>query len=106
MIVRFNSMTQYRLTFYVNDVYALRERTERFMSRMGWDRIEDQEIANEDPGVRGRLILLRVFIVVIFGLLIYRIYWMQQTKGEELQTLAEENQFAHLTQRSAAWGYL
>ncbi len=67
------------------------------MSRMGWDRVEDQEVAREeDVGVRGRLILLRVFIVVIFGLLLYRIYWVQQTKGEELQTLAKDNQFAIL----------
>ncbi len=66
------------------------------MSRMGWDRVEDQQVATEDAGVRGRLILLRVFIVVIFGLLIYRIYWIQQTKGEDLHTLAQENQFANL----------
>ena len=66
------------------------------MSRMGWDRIEDQEVATEDAGVRGRLILLRVFIILIFGLLIYRIYWIQQTKGDELQTLAQDNQFASL----------
>mgnify|MGYP002713010880 CR=1 FL=1 len=66
------------------------------MSRMGWDRVEDQEILTDDVGVRGRLILLRIFIVVIFGLLLYRIYWIQDTKGEDLQTLAQDNQFAIL----------
>jgi penicillin-binding protein 2 len=29
-------------------------------------------------------------------LLLYRVYWLQQTRGEELQTLAEENQLARL----------
>ncbi|MDX1613427.1 MAG: penicillin-binding transpeptidase domain-containing protein [Candidatus Promineifilaceae bacterium] len=66
------------------------------MSRIGWERIEDIEVPEEDTGVRGRLLLFRGIIVVVLVLLLYRVFWLQQTRGEELQTLAEENQIARL----------
>ena len=67
------------------------------MSRMGWDRVEDQEeLEKEDFGVRGRLFLFRIVVVAILGLLLYRVYWIQQTSGGELEALAQENQFAIL----------
>jgi penicillin-binding protein 2 len=67
------------------------------MSRIGWDRVEDYEAPEDDTGMRGRLLLLRAIIVVVMILLAYRVYWLQQTRGDELQTLAEENQLARLT---------
>ena len=67
------------------------------MSRIGWDRVEDYEVPEDDTGMRGRLLLLRAIIVVVMILLVYRVYWLQQTRGDELQTLAEENQLARLT---------
>lgn len=73
------------------------------MSRIGWEREEDQESPMEDFGLRGRLFFLRLFILIIFGLLLYRVYWLQQTKGDDLRTLAQENQFATL-QTSAPRG--
>lgn len=67
------------------------------MSRMGWERIEEQELeAEEDFGIRGRLFFLRLVIVLFFGILIYRVYWIQHNKGADLQTQAQENQFAVL----------
>ncbi|MCA9932460.1 MAG: penicillin-binding protein 2 [Ardenticatenaceae bacterium] len=67
------------------------------MSRMGWERIEELELQQQDdPGVYGRLFFFRIFIVAIFGLLLYRVYFLQQNSGEELQTLAADNQFAEL----------
>lgn len=67
------------------------------MSRMGWDRVEDQEeLEKEDFGIRSRLFLFRIAVVAILGLLLYRVYWIQQTSGGELEALAQENQFAIL----------
>lgn len=67
------------------------------MSRMGWERIEELELLQQDdPGIRGRLYFLRLLVVVIFGLLLYRVYWLQQNSGAELQELAANNQFAEL----------
>ncbi len=66
------------------------------MSRIGWERPEDIEVPEEDTGVRGRLYLLRVVFVAVLVLLLYRVYWLQQTRGQELQTQAEDNQIARL----------
>jgi penicillin-binding protein 2 len=68
------------------------------MSHMGWERIEElEEQANEDLGERGRLYFLRIFMIIILGLLLVRVYYLQQTKGQDLQALAKENQLAVLT---------
>lgn len=67
------------------------------MSRMGWERIEETELdAEEDFGVRGRLFFLRLVIIALFSLLIFRVFWIQQNKGAELQALAQDNQLAIL----------
>jgi penicillin-binding protein 2 len=64
---------------------------------MGWERIEDlEQQEQEDPGLSGRLSFLRIVFVVILGLLLYRVFWLQQTSGQVLQEQAEENQFASL----------
>ncbi len=69
------------------------------MSRMGWERIEDQEaLEREDMGVSGRLFFLRLLFITILGLLVYRIWWIQQTRGSDLQAQAEENRIAVLRQ--------
>lgn len=68
------------------------------MSRIGWERVEDLELKEEeDTGVRGRLYFLRIVILIVLGLLVYRVWWIQQMRGEELQAQATENQFAVLT---------
>lgn len=67
------------------------------MSRMGWERIEELELQeHDDPGTRSRLAFMRIFIVVVFGVLLYRVYWLQQQSGTELTQQAEDNQFAVL----------
>ncbi|MEJ2747437.1 MAG: penicillin-binding protein 2 [Anaerolineae bacterium] len=67
------------------------------MSRIGWERVEDQEeLEREDLGLRGRLIFLRLLIIVVLGLLLYRVWWLQQVLGSNLQAQAEENRIAVL----------
>lgn len=67
------------------------------MSRIGWERPDEfVEETQEDGGVRGRLYFLRFVIFVALAFLVYRVYYLQQTEGEELQTQAEQNQFARL----------
>ena len=64
---------------------------------MGWERVEETELdAEEDFGVRGRLFFLRIAIIALFGLLVFRVFWIQQNKGAELQVQAQENQLAIL----------
>ena len=68
------------------------------MSSSGWKPPEerDPEIL-QIPGVGGRLLFMRVVVVLILSLLVYRVYALQQTKGADLATRAELNQFATLT---------
>lgn len=66
------------------------------MSQAGWNRIDEQEETIEESEVNGRLYLFRVIMIFALGLLAYRVYWLQQTKGPALQQLATENQFAIL----------
>jgi penicillin-binding protein 2 len=67
------------------------------MSRMGWERVEEiEELENEDVGLRGRIYFLRAMMLVILALLLYRVYWLQQNRGEDLQALAQGNQLATL----------
>ena len=66
------------------------------MSRIGWERVEDIRVEDEDAGIGGRLIFFRGLIVIVFLLFLGRVFWLQQSRGEELQTLAEENQLARL----------
>ena len=67
------------------------------MSRIGWERVEDLELKEEeDVGIRNRLNFLRILFVIILGLLLYRVWWIQQTRGPELASLASENQLADL----------
>lgn len=67
------------------------------MSRIGWERVEDLELKEEeDVGIRNRLNFLRIFFVIVLGFLLYRVWWIQQTRGPQLETQATENQLAEL----------
>lgn len=66
------------------------------MSRIGWDRPEDRESPTEDSGLHGRLTFFRVIVIIVFGLLLFRVYQIQQTRGTEYVELAQQNQFATL----------
>jgi penicillin-binding protein 2 len=67
------------------------------MSRVGWERVEDQEeLEKEDLGLRGRLIFLRLLIIAVLSLLLYRVWWIQQIRGQDLQAQAEGNRIAVL----------
>ncbi|GAB4155736.1 MAG: hypothetical protein Fur0021_23370 [Candidatus Promineifilaceae bacterium] len=67
------------------------------MSQIGWERPEDIDNSPTDAGLRGRLYFLRIFFLVILGGLLYRVIWLQQTQGSDLQAQAQDNQFAILT---------
>ena len=56
----------------------------------------DPEI-QQIPGVGARLMFMRVVIVIVLALLVYRVYWLQQNRGTNLTLRASENQFAELT---------
>ena len=67
------------------------------MSRMGWERIEDlEQQEQEDPGLSGRLYFLRLVFIVILGLLLYRVFYLQQTAGTDLLAQADDNRLAFL----------
>lgn len=67
------------------------------MSRIGWERIEDLEaVQEEDTGLRSRLYFLRILFLIVLVLLLYRVWWIQQDRGEDLQAAAADNQFATL----------
>ena len=73
------------------------------MSRMGWERPEDWEEQAEYEGtadLRGRLFFLRLLVVVVLGVLLGRVIWLQQTQGENLAIAAEDNQIATLTENA------
>ena len=62
------------------------------MSRSGWDYPEERERFSAVGDIDGRLSFFRVIIIVIFGLLLYRVYYIQKNRGQELIQLAQENQ--------------
>jgi penicillin-binding protein 2 len=65
---------------------------------MGWEYATDPDPNDEeDSGLQGRLFFFRLIIVAIFGLLLYRVFWLQQTQGDTYQLQAEDNRFASLT---------
>jgi len=66
------------------------------MSRIGWERVEDIDVPQEDPGIRARLYFFRIVIIALFAVLVYRVYALQQTRGEEFQLRAADNQLATL----------
>ncbi len=67
------------------------------MSRIGWDLDEPEiDVPTEDPGIRSRLNLFRIILLLAIGILLYRVIYLQQIGGAEFQALAEENRFATL----------
>jgi penicillin-binding protein 2 len=65
---------------------------------MGWVPPEERDPEIQQiPGVRGRLMFMRIVIVAVLVLLVYRVYSIQQTSGADLTERASENQFAVLT---------
>lgn len=69
------------------------------MSRMGWERVDEQELQEqEDVGMRGRLYFLRFVFLIIFGALLYRVWYIQQIRGPELTAQADTNRLAILTE--------
>ncbi len=73
------------------------------MSRMGWERPEDWEEQAQyerDTGLRERLFFIRLLVIGVIGLLLFRIIWLQQVEGTDLTVRAIDNQFAILTSKA------
>ncbi|MEW5985306.1 MAG: penicillin-binding protein 2 [Chloroflexota bacterium] len=66
------------------------------MSRIGWETEDERPIEDEERAMRGRLTFFRIVIAAVLTLLLYRVFWLQQTRGQDWQTLAQQNQFARL----------
>ncbi len=68
------------------------------MSSSGWKPPEERDPEIQQiAGIGARIMFMRVVIVLILSMLVYRVYSLQQNKGEELALRAEGNQFATLT---------
>ena len=70
------------------------------MSSSGWKPPEERDPEIQQiPGIGARLLFMRVGIGLVLALLVYRVYYIQQTKGTELIGRARNNQIATLTTR-------
>ncbi len=68
------------------------------MSSIGWKPPEERDPeVQQIPGIGGRLLFMRVVVLIVLSLLVYRVYWVQQNRGPALIERASENQFAMLT---------
>ncbi len=68
------------------------------MSSSGWKPPEERDPEIQQiPGIGARLLFMRVGIVLVLALLVYRVYSIQQTKGPDLILRARDNQIATLT---------
>ncbi len=67
------------------------------MSMIGWDVQPPDNDSAEDPGLRGRLLFLRIIVVAVLVVLLGRVFLLQQTQGSEFVELAADNQIATLT---------
>ena len=68
------------------------------MSSIGWKPPEERDPEIQQiVGIGARIMFMRVVVVLILSLLVYRVYSLQQTKGEDLALRADANQFATLT---------
>ncbi|MCA9984146.1 MAG: hypothetical protein KDE59_07625, partial [Anaerolineales bacterium] len=67
------------------------------MSQKGWEFIDEPREEEEgESGYQGRLFFFRLLVVAVFGLLLYRVFWLQQTQGLQFTAQAEDNRFARL----------
>ena len=70
------------------------------MSRMGWERPEDreeQQAYEASTDVRGRMFFLQFATVLILGMLLGRVIFLQQARGVELNEAALDRQEATIT---------
>ncbi len=73
------------------------------MSRMGWERPEDreeQQTYEAETELRGRMFFLRLSVVLILGILLGRVIYLQQWRGDDFQAAAIERQLAEITENA------
>jgi cell division protein FtsI/penicillin-binding protein 2 len=84
------------------------------MSSIGWKPPEERDPEIQQiPGIGGRLLFMRVVVIIVLSLLVYRVYFLQATKGPGLAERATENRRAdnrrpprcHLRSPGIAAGY-
>ncbi len=69
------------------------------MSRMGWERpedLEEQAQYDRDNSLRERIYFLRLLVVAVIGILLFRVIWLQQVQGRAFSERAFDNQFSIL----------
>ncbi len=63
------------------------------MSSSGWKPPEERDPEIQQiTGIGGRLLFMRIGIIFVLSLLVYRVYAIQRTKGPDLATRAQNNQ--------------
>ena len=67
------------------------------MSRIGWDYASEPDPDGEDSGLQGRIFFFQLIVITILSILLYRVFWLQQTLGDNFTIQADENRFATLT---------
>ena len=68
------------------------------MSSSGWKPPEERDPEIQQiTGIGGRLLFMRIGIILVLSLLVYRVSVIQRTKGPDLATRAQNNQLALLT---------
>ena len=68
------------------------------MSRIGWEYPEEQESDyDQDRGLRERVFFLRLFIIGIFAILLFRVYQLQQLQQDDWRAQSTENSLANLS---------
>lgn len=61
-----------------------------------WEREEEEAEFAADGALRGRLHFFRLLILAVLGLLLYRVYWLQQVQGANFAEQALDNRTARL----------
>ncbi|MFK7801362.1 MAG: penicillin-binding protein 2 [Anaerolineae bacterium] len=61
-----------------------------------WRRNEELEDTSADVAYRGRLFFLQLIILISISLLLFRVFWLQQVRGDDLNLQSADNRTARL----------
>ncbi|MEM9778155.1 MAG: penicillin-binding transpeptidase domain-containing protein, partial [Chloroflexota bacterium] len=61
-----------------------------------WRRNEELEDTSADVAFRGRLFFLQLIILISLSMLLFRVFWLQQVRGDDLRAQSTDNRTARL----------
>ncbi|MEM8860834.1 MAG: hypothetical protein AAGD96_21130, partial [Chloroflexota bacterium] len=61
-----------------------------------WRRNEELEDTSADVAFRGRLFFLQLIILISISMLLFRVFWLQQVRGDDLRNQSTDNRTARL----------